>query len=191
LASGGVPGWDTGLDRIGLIRHSGGTVAEFSTLPTPRELFRLFETGEMSRADFQAAMASHQRDLIAEMEEGRRNPVAAYIEHRRNRAAARSLARRHGVSEIREVLAALGTLPRFPPAQLLWNAGHEDMPLHCFVRTRHEPVFRVLKAQIWPVFVRITVEYGKSGKGESTREEIALRRGRFGRLEPHYRRVLS
>ncbi len=145
----------------------------------------------MSREDFQAAMASHQKDLIAEMEEARLNPVAAYMEHRRNRAAVRMLVRKHGMSEIREVLAALGTLPGFPPAQLLWNAGHEDLPLHCFIRMRHEPVFRVLKAQIWPVFVRITVEYGKVRKDLATREEIALRRGKFGRLEVHYRRVLD
>ncbi len=152
----------------------------FQPLPTPPELFRRYESGELSREQFHAAMAMHARELIDEMVEARRNPVTAYIEQLRNRTAAARLARRHGAALVREILAALGTIPDFPPAQLLWNAPHREVPLHCFFRTKHEPLFRVLKLHIVAGKVRVLVEYGESAA--PLREEIVLMRDRFQRL---------
>ena len=74
-----------------------------SPVPTPPELFRLFESGELSREDLQAAMALHARRLIKEMVQARRNPVGAYLEQLRNRTAAARLARKHGADLVREV----------------------------------------------------------------------------------------
>ena len=124
-------------------------------------------------------MAEHARLLIAEMEEDHRNPVAAYIERMRNRAAANRLARQIGETNLREILAQLGALENFPPAQILWNANHRDMPLHCFFRMKHEPVFRILKLDVQAVYAKITVEYGGAKRKESTREEITLQKDRL------------
>ncbi len=153
----------------------------FQPLPTPPELFRRFERGELSREQLHAAMALHAHELIDEMVEERKNPVAAYIERLRNRAAAARLVRRHGADLVREVLGALGLLPDFPPVQLLWNATHRDVPLHCFFRSKHEPLFRILKFKPEPGLVRLTVEYGEAAA--PVRETITLVRDRFRRLE--------
>ena len=128
-------------------------------------------------------MRMHAQELIEEMEEARRNPVSAYIEQLRNRSAAARLAKRHGASNVRQILVALSEIPDFPPAVLLWNALHEDVPLNCFIRMRHEPVFRIRKLQIRPQVARVSVEYGKAARHESTAERIALRRSRFGEWE--------
>ncbi|MCB1064493.1 MAG: hypothetical protein KDN20_16435 [Verrucomicrobiae bacterium] len=153
----------------------------FQSLPTPPELFRRYERGELSREQFHAAMALHAHELIDEMVEARKNPVAAYIEQLRNRAAASRLARRYGPDLVREVFATLGTLPDFPPVQLLWNASHREVPLHCFFRTKHEPIFRVLKMKPESHVVRLTIEYGEATA--TVRETITLVRDRFRRLE--------
>jgi hypothetical protein len=160
----------------------------FPPLPTPPELFRLFERGDLSREQLHAAMALHARDLIAEMTETRRNPAAAWLEHIRNRSAAARLSRRHGAALVREVFAALGSLSEFPPALLLWNASHREVPLHCFLRSRHEPLFRVLGLRAEPARVRIDIEWGESAA--PARESITLVRGRFRRLELAERRRL-
>lgn len=123
-------------------------------------------------------MADHARILIAEMEEVRRNPLAAYIEQMRNRTAAARLARRVGETTLREILSLLGNMEDFPPAQILWNASHRDMPLHCFFRTKHEPVFRVLKLDLQATFAKVVVEYGGDRRRDSTREEITLQKDR-------------
>lgn len=125
-------------------------------------------------------MAMHARELIDEMVEARRNPVAAYLEQLRNRTAAARLARRHGAALVRETLAALGAVPDFPPAQLLWNATHREVPLHCFFRSRHEPLFRVLKLRNISGKIRLLIEYGESAA--PVQEEIVLVRDRFQRL---------
>lgn len=125
----------------------------------------------------------HALELIEEMEEARRNPIAATIEQLRNRSAAARLAKRHGAANVRRILGALSEIPDFPPAVLLWNALHQDVPLHCFIRMRHEPVFRIVKLQIKPQLARIAVEYGRAERHESTAEVISLRRNRFGEWE--------
>lgn len=164
---------------------------DFPNLPTPRDLFRAFDSGAMPREEFQAAMAEHARVLIAEMEEMHQNPIAAYIERLRNRAAANTLAKRIGETALREILSLLGSIEHFPPAHILWNASHRDMPLHCFFRMRHEPVFRILRLDIQAAFAKIVVEYGGAKKRESTREEITLQKDRFRRYQFVSRSMLS
>ena len=147
----------------------------FRPIPTPPELFRQFEAGEMSREELQAAMAIHARGLIDEM--------LAYWERTRNRAAARRWRQKIGVVRLREVLEALAFIEAFPPAQILWNAGHMDVPLHCFFRTKHEPIFRIKHIEIEPMRVLVRLEYSKASKEEIKREEIVLRRDSKLRLE--------
>ncbi len=148
-------------------------------VPTPRKLFQQYETGQISQADFQAAMAVHARELIEEMEEAHRNPFAAYLDQIYNRFAAFSLSSRHGERLIREILSALADLPDFPPARWLWNAQHLHVPLHCFFRSHNEPVFRILDLKVQPQLVTLTVEYGK---GTFQRQDIRLRRLRNGQM---------
>jgi len=155
----------------------------FGSIPTPPELFRQFERGAISREELQASMALHARDLIEEMKEASKNPMSSYLERLRNMAAVRKLAKKHGAALLREILVVLGRIEGFPPAQLLWNAGHPDMPLHCFFRTRHEPVFRIVKMQVAPMKIRIQIEYGAHKPRDTTREEILLQRDSRMNLE--------
>ncbi len=160
--------------------------SDFSSLPTPPELFRQFETGQLSREELQATMALHARALIEEMEDERKNPKRSYLERLRNAAAIRRWTRKFSRREIREVLNALGEVRDFPPAVLLWNASHGDVPLHCFVRMRREPVFRIKELVVEPMNAVITVEYGKASRKESTRETFCFRRDenwRFSLIE--------
>lgn len=158
-------------------------------MPTPPELFRRYESGELSREQFHAAMSIHAKELIDEMVEAKRNPVAAYLEQLRNRAAASRLSRKHGASLVREVFTVLGCLPDFPPAQLLWNASHREVPLFCFIRSKHDPLFRVLKFRHGAERVRLVVEYGDASK--PVRESFSLVRDRFRRLEIEQRQTLT
>lgn len=155
---------------------------------TPLQLFRSFEAGEISRDELHASMAVHARYLIEEMEEQRRNPVAAYFDFLLNERAARKLARRHGEAEVREVLAALAELPEFPPAVYLWNAMHDDVPLHCFLRTRQTPVLRILHLEITRMRSQIEVEYGAARGKRTRREAFELRRNWRGELFVEERR---
>jgi len=155
----------------------------FSTLPTPPELFRQFERGEISREELHATMALHARGLIAEMEAAFADPRSSYLERLRNFVAARKLARAHGSARLREILGALGEVKDFPPAQILWNAGHGDVPLHCFFRMRTEPVFRIVRLEVEAMEVRLSVEYGAHAKRQTTREAIVLQRDATLRLQ--------
>ena len=157
--------------------------ASFGSIPTPPILFRQFERGEISREELQATMAIHARELIDEMVEARKNPMTSYLERLRNHAAVRKLARKYGTAILREVLILLGSVEGFPPAQILWNAGHLDVPLHCFFRTRAEPVFRITKMNVSPMKVQVFVEYGAHKFNETTREIISLQRDARMNLE--------
>lgn len=148
----------------------------FSSHPTPPQLFRQFERGDISREELHASMALLARDLIDEMEEASKNPKTSYLERLRNLAAIRRLAKPHGPALVREVIAALGRIEGFPPAQILWNAGHADVPLHCFIRSRIEPVFRITRLTVEPMKVDLDVEYGAHDKRATTRESIVLQR---------------
>ncbi len=148
----------------------------FPNHPTPPQLFRQFERGEISREELQASMAVLARDLIVEMEESNRNPKTSYIERLRNLAAVKRLAKGHGPALVREVLETLGRIEGFPPAQILWNAGHADVPLHCFIRSKIEPVFRIPRMEVKPMEITLDVEYGAHDKRKTTRETIVLER---------------
>ncbi|MDF1659471.1 MAG: hypothetical protein P1U58_17780, partial [Verrucomicrobiales bacterium] len=136
----------------------------FGLIPTPPELFRQFERGDISREELQSTMALHARGLIQEMETERKNPKTSYIERLRNFGAARKLARKHGKARLREILGAMGRIEGFPPAQILWNAGHADVPLHCFFRSRIEPVFRITRMKVEAMKIQVDVEYGPNDK---------------------------
>jgi len=155
----------------------------FDRHPTPPQLFRQFERGEISREELHASLAVHARGIIAEMVEAHRNPKTSYLERLRNYAAARRLAKRHGAARLREILAALGAIEDFPPAQILWNANHGDVPLHCFFRTRIEPVFRIVRLEVQPMLVSLQVEYGANDRAKTTRESILLQRNALLALE--------
>ena len=157
-------------------------VAPLQPPPPPNSLFREFESGRISREEFQAAMAEHARELIDEMEEARRNPIAAFVETMRNRRAAARLAGAYGEAAVREVLSALAEVSDFPPASLLWNAGHRHVPLFCFLRMKWAPLFRVLSMQVGQKKAEIEVEYRFGAAKGETREAFRLERAWNGRL---------
>jgi hypothetical protein len=152
-------------------------------IPTPNQLFAQFERGEIEREELHALLAVHARELIREMEEDHQNPAAAWIEGLLARQAVRTLTRRHGKRLLREVLVALSEAPDFPPAQYLWNASHPDVPLHCFLRIRREPVFRIARLVTREQGVELIVEHGAAGRGRGTRQTFILRRDSQWRLK--------
>ena len=145
-------------------------------IPNPNQLFARFERGEMERDELQALMAVHARELIEEMEEDYQNPAAAWIETLLARRAAGRLVRRHGSRLLRDVLVALSEVPDFPPSRYLWNAGHPDVPLHCFLRIRREPVLRILGITHRSEEIEVLLEYGEAGRGKGTRRRFLLMR---------------
>lgn len=151
-------------------------------IPTPNQIFALFERGEIEREELQALMAVHARELIAEMEEDYQNPAAAWIESLLAKRAAGRLVRRHGSRLVREVLVALSGVPDFPPARNLWNAAHPDVPLHCFLRIRREPVFRILTLELRSEAIEVLIEHGDSRRGRGSRQEFVLKRDELWRL---------
>jgi hypothetical protein len=152
-------------------------------IPTPKQLFAQFERGEIEREELQALMALHARELIAEMEEDYQNPAAAWIERLMVRRAAGRLIRRHGSRLLREVLVALSEVDGFPPARLLWNASHPDLPLDCFLRMRREPVFRIARIEHRSDEIEVTTEHGDAGRGRATRALFLLKRDEFWKLK--------
>jgi hypothetical protein len=152
-------------------------------LPTPREIFASFEKGELEREELHALMALHARELIQEMEEDYQNPAAAWIESLLARRACNRLIKLHGGRVIREILTALADVPDFPPARYLWNAGHPDVPLHCFLRMRREPVFRILSVTANSGEFRVSVEYGTAAKGKGIRQVLQLKRDEQWKLQ--------
>lgn len=151
-------------------------------IPTPSQLVARFERGEIERKEFQSLMAVHARELIAEIEEDHQNPAAAWIESLLARQAAGRLVRRHGSRLLREVLVALAEVPDFAPARYLWNAAHPDVPLHCFLRIRRVPVFRILHLDRGRDSIEVLVEYGAAGRGRGTRRRFQLTRDDHWRL---------
>lgn len=159
--------------------------------PPPPRLFQLFEAKEISREDLHEAMAVHARGLIEEMEEQRRSPVAAWVENSRNRRAAEKLKRDYDEVALRETLSAVAETPNFPPSNLLWNAMHRDVPLHCFVRSRHEPVLRILHFASQPMTSEVIIEHGATRKKDATRERFRLKRIWNGELAVDKREQLA
>lgn len=145
-------------------------------IPTPSQLFELFERGEIEREELQALMALHARELIQEMEEDYQHPAAAWMERLLAKRAASRLVRRHGERLLRELLGGLAEVADFPPARHLWNAAHPDVPLHCFLRIRREPVFRILSIDSKSGQITVTIEHGEAAKGKATRRTFLLKR---------------
>lgn len=172
-------------------RNENPSMVSTACPPTPRRLFRMLDSREITPEEFREAMAHHVKGLIAEMEEVHQNPVAAWVETLRNRRAASRLAGEHGEFLVREVLVALSDVPDFPLANWLWDADQPTVPLHCFLRSRREPVFRVLKISSAPFILSVTVEHGGIRRGESVRERFGFGRDRFGRLALHERTALA
>ncbi len=148
----------------------------------PHRLVALFEKGGITRAQLQAAMSVHQQRLIVEIAEARKSPSLSFLDEKLSRYAASRLERRHGEKIIRMVLRALADIDGFPPADLLWNAEHPDVPLYCFFRLRREPVFRLISLTVGPLGVKVVIEHGRAAKRHTTRQEIQLVRDRFGKL---------
>jgi len=164
---------------------------DLSTMP-PDRLFDLFELERIDRETLQTLMAIHARRLIEEINEDHLNPAAAFIEHLRNVRATAKLVRRHGQKLIRDSLAALAQAERFPPSMLLWNASHPDVPLHCFIRMKREPLFRILRFQSQGAKVRIQVEHGRtSSPGGLVIESFVLKRDRAWNLRIESRELNS
>ena len=151
-------------------------------LPTPAQLFRLFEDGDLTREQLHAVMAWHARQILDDVARARLEPAGSLLERTLSRRAAARLATRHGEATVREAFLALAEQSDFPPAHLLWNAGHRDVPLYCFLRIRTEPVFRVLRFEGERMSVLVEVEYGSSRKKLATREKFHLRRNRHAEL---------
>jgi len=152
-------------------------------IPTPKQLFALFERGEIPREELRALLAVHARELISEMEEDYQNPATAWIESLLARRAASRLVRRHGARLLREILIALAEVQDFPPAHHLWNAAHPDVPLHCFLRMRREPVFRILNIANQSNIIKLLVEHGDARRGQGTRRTFILKRDDRWRLQ--------
>lgn len=149
-------------------------------IPSPKQLFAMFERGEIEREELQAMMAVHARELIGEIEEDYQNPAAAWLEAMLARQMMGRLTWRHGKRLVREVLIALSEEPDFPPAQKLWNAAHPDLPLHCFLRMRREPVFRIVQLGRRGQEVDVVVEYGDAKR--ATKRRFRLQRDDQWRL---------
>ncbi|MEI7909338.1 MAG: hypothetical protein WCK77_06855 [Verrucomicrobiota bacterium] len=151
--------------------------------PTPNQLFAQYERGEIDRGQLHALMAVHARELIVEMEDDYQNPAKAWLEGLLARRAAGRLERRHGARLLREILVALAEVPDFPPARHLWNAAHPDVPPHCFLRMRREPVFRIVSIGHQPEAIELIVEHGEAGRGRGTRRRFVLKRDAQWRLQ--------
>lgn len=151
----------------------------------------MLDAGEITREEFREAMSHHARQLIEEMVEVRENPIVAWLELLKNRRAASRLAHQHGEARVRELLVALSDIPDFPLANWLWDADQPHVPLYCFLRSRREPVFRVLRIASAPFILTITVEYGSARKREAAREKLTFGRDRYGRLQVRERKMLA
>ena len=150
----------------------------------------MYDLGKISRQELHAAIDAHARFLLVEIAESRRLGPAAAIEEALNRREAAKLAREHGEEILRETFAALSEEADFPPSGFLWNARHEDVPFHCFLRSRRAPLFKVLSFQALPMMITIEVEHGEKTRG-ILRERFTLRRDRRSRLLVESRRPIG
>lgn len=158
--------------------------------PTPSQLFRLYELGKIGRNELLAAIDAYARFLLIEIQESRRLGPAAALEDALNRREAEKLAKEHGEEILREAFAALSDIPDFPPSGFLWNARHNDVPFHCFLRSRREPMFRIIHFHPLPMMITIDVEHGGGKSHPRLRERFTLRRDRRGELHVESRRAI-
>jgi hypothetical protein len=144
--------------------------------PTPPQLFEAYAAGEITREQLHAALAWHAGRLIEEIQQTHDDPELGWWERVLSRRAALRLTRRHGVTRVRRVLAALAEIPGFAPAGYLWNALHPDVPVHVFFRMRLRPRFRLCAIEPRRGGLEVEIEYDS--------EEDDLRREAY-RLEHH------
>jgi hypothetical protein len=149
-------------------------------IPTPNQLFRQFDLGQISREQLREGMELHAKLILAEVEENRVNPVVAFMDQVQCKRLAAKLSRQHTEETVREALAALAEIPDFPPATLVWNADHELVPLECFFRIRRTPIFHVVGMKVEPQQVVMQIDHGT--KEALHKEEVTLRRNRQGKL---------
>ena len=185
---GTLPAVDFALARLGYALQTGLRLQPDSQL-TPRQIFRLYDAGTLSREQLREALVHHAHELIEEMEDVHANPQASWLEGMVNKHHAARLVRAHGEPIVREIMLALSELPDFAPARFLWNADRADVPLHCFVRTRREPLFRIIKVISAPFTLEAIIEHG--AKGALIKEQFSLERDRFGQMLVRERRVLG
>ncbi|GAA5495629.1 hypothetical protein Rhal01_01808 [Rubritalea halochordaticola] len=151
-------------------------------LPTPSRLFQWYEEGKITRAQWVAAMHLHLEDLLEEIDYDDKHPAIAKMDTVTSKRAAKKLLKDTTEPQLREVFLALAELDDFPPSNYLWNASQWDIPLHCFVRQRREPVFKIHELRITREMARLRVEHGSANKKEATHEIITLRRDYMGKL---------
>ncbi|MEN8695631.1 MAG: hypothetical protein ACN4GG_09135 [Akkermansiaceae bacterium] len=156
---------------------------KLAPFPTPRELVRQWEAGEIKREKLHELMAQHQAAIIAEAEEERLNPFAGYLDRMLNQRMAKKLIKAHGEANIRELCLALSELPDFLPAAFLWNVNHWDLPLHCFIRHKREPVFLIHEAFVRSGRGMLLIEHGSVQKAQRTRERIHFERHWRGEMK--------
>ncbi len=147
-----------------------------SPLLSPHRLLGLYRAGKITRAQWLAGMRLHFLLALKEIQEDSDAPKRARLETWRCKNAARRLLREHTQAELREVFSALAELDDFPPSAYLWNADQMDVPLHCLLREKREPVLRFSNVQIHRLTAELTIEYGGLKKKDRTRENITLRR---------------
>ena len=63
------------------------------------------------------------------------------------------------------------------------KAAHPDVPLHCFLRMRREPVFRILSLEVLSGVIRVAVEHGEAARGKGTRRAFVLKRDALWKLK--------
>lgn len=156
---------------------------KLAPFPNPRELVRQWEAGEIERETLQHLMAQHQAAIIAEAEEERLNPFASYLDRMMNKRMAKKLINLHGEAKVRELCFALSELPDFLPAAFLWNVNHWDLPLHCFLRHKREPLFIIEEAFIRSSRAMLLVEHGSGQKANRIRERIHFERHWRGEMK--------
>ena len=156
---------------------------KLAPFPTPKALIRRWQNGEIEREELHELMAHHQRALLEEAEESRKNPIAAYVEGLMNKRVAKRLISEHGEAAIRELLAAMAELEDFPPSAYLWNADHWDVALHCFIRSKSAPVFRIRETLIKSQRAVILIEHGGGKKKDTLRERVSFERNWQGEMK--------
>lgn len=169
-------------DMVGRSRVSSfGLFSTPMSLPLPPELFARFERGEIERDELHRLMALHACEIIEEMEEDYQNPAAAWWEGMLARRAMHRLQRVHGAPLLRDVLLALSASD-FPAARYLWNADHPDVPLHCFLRMKRKPIFRLLSVhESGKDCIAVFESDGPEGE-KPVKHRVSLIRDRFWKL---------
>ena len=99
-----------------------------------------------------------------------------------NKRVAKRLVQEHGEAAIRELLSAMAELEDFPPSAYLWNADHWDVALHCFIRSKSAPVFRIRETMIKTGRAVMLIEYGGGKKKDTLRERVSFERNWRGEM---------